>query len=116
MDAPEKSEAVRREWAASIPILSDRQRPVQEWDIYNSREKGGIAKPAPFILSPDLTVRFVSVDQVASGVPAAEILRLLREGGQDAADNRKGILPRAPNVLRRDTECLAAGRQARPSE
>jgi hypothetical protein len=82
--------------------------------VINAREKGGIAKPAVFILSPDLTVRFVSVDQVASCVPAAEILRLLREGGQGAADNRKGIVARARNVLRRDTECLAAGRHARP--
>ena len=94
VDAPEKSEAVRREWQLPFPILSDRQRRVvQEWDIYNAREKGGIAKPAVFILSPDLTVRSVSVDQVASRVPAAEILRLLREGGQGAAANRKSIVP-----------------------
>jgi peroxiredoxin len=94
VDAPEKSEAVRREWHLPFPILSDCQRRVvQEWDIYNAREKGGIAKPAAFILSPDLTVRLVSVDQVASRVPAAEILRLLREGGQGAAANRKSIVP-----------------------
>ncbi len=94
VDAPEKSEAVRREWQLAFPILSDRQRRVvQEWGIYNASEKGGIAKPAVFILSPDLTVRFVSVDQVASRVPAAEILRLLREGAQGPTANRKSIVP-----------------------
>ena len=94
VDAPEKSEAVRREWQLPFAILSDRQRRVvQEWDIYNARERGGIAKPAVFILSPDLTVRFVSVDQVASRVPAAEILRLVREGGQGAAAKRKSLVP-----------------------
>jgi peroxiredoxin len=94
VDAPEKSEAVRREWQLPFLILSDSQRRVvQEWGIYNDREKGGIAKPAVFLLSPDLTVRFVSVDEVASRVPAAEILRLLREGGQGAAANRKSIVP-----------------------
>lgn len=94
VDAPEKSERVRREWRLPFLILSDRRRRVvREWGIYNAREKGGIAKPAVFILGPDLTVRFVSVDQVASRVPAAEILRLLREGGQVAVATRKSIVP-----------------------
>lgn len=94
VDSPEKSEAVRREWELPFLILSDRQRRVvQEWDIYNVREKGGIAKPAVFILDPDLTVRFVSVDHVASRIPAAEILRLLRERGGGAAANRRSIVP-----------------------
>ena len=94
VDAPEKSEAVRRESQLAFPILSDRQRRVvQEWDIYNASEKGGIAKPAVFLLGPDLTVRFASVDQVASRVPAAEILRLLREADQASAANRKSIVP-----------------------
>jgi peroxiredoxin len=94
VDAPAKSEAVRREWQLSFLILSDRRRRVvQEWGIYNACEKGGIAKPAVFVLSPDLTVRFVSADQVASRVPAAEILRLLREGDHAVAANRKSIVP-----------------------
>jgi peroxiredoxin len=94
VDAPEKSEAVRRDWQLPFLILSDRRRRVvQEWGIYNAREKGGIAKPAVFLLSPDLTVRFASVDQVASRVPATEIVRLLREGTQAAAVNRKSIVP-----------------------
>ncbi len=101
VDTPEKSEAVRRDWQLAFPILSDRQRRVvQEWDIYNAREKGGIAKPAVFILRPDLTVRFVSVDQVASRVPAAEILRLLRDEDGGPAAKRKNIMPGPATFLR----------------
>ncbi len=101
VDTPEKSEAVQRDWQLAFPILSDRQRRVvQEWDIYNAREKGGIAKPAVFILRPDLTVRFVSVDQVASRVPAAEILRLLRDEDGGPAAKRKNIMPGPATFLR----------------
>jgi hypothetical protein len=74
--------------------LSDSQRcAVREWDIYNPREKGGIAKPAVFILAADRTVRFASVDEVASRVLAAKILRLLSENGLGADAARKKILP-----------------------
>jgi hypothetical protein len=77
-----------------FPILSDSQRRVvREWDIYNPREKGGIAKPAVFILAADRTVRFVSVDEVASRVPAAEILRRLTEQGIGHEAKRKAVIP-----------------------
>ena len=59
MDAPEKSESVRRELRLPFSILSDAERRVvREWNIYNAKEKGGIAKPAVFILNPDRMVRF----------------------------------------------------------
>jgi peroxiredoxin len=94
VDAPEKSEFVRRELRLPFPILSDSQRRVvREWGIYNPGEKGGIAKPAVFILAPDRTVRFVSVDEVASRVPAAEILHRLSEQGPSAAADRKTRIP-----------------------
>ncbi|HEY6273025.1 MAG TPA: hypothetical protein VIX19_13670 [Terriglobales bacterium] len=84
--------------------------------MYNAREKGGIAKPAVFILSPDLTVRFVSVDQVASCVPAAEIPHLLREGGQGAADNRKSIVPGTAMFFVAIRSALRLGATQDPSE
>jgi len=94
VDAPEKSESVRRELRLPFPILSDCQRRVvREWGIYNPDEKGGIAKPAVFILAPDRTVRFVSVDEVASRVPAAEILRRLSEQGSGPGGDRKTRIP-----------------------
>ncbi len=94
VDAPEKSEAVRHELQLPFSILSDSQRRViREWDIYNPREKGGIAKPAVFILAADRTVRFASVDEVASRVPAAEVVRRVSEQGSRPDANRKALIP-----------------------
>jgi peroxiredoxin len=93
VDAPEKSESVRRELRLPFSILSDAERRVvREWNIYNAKEKGGIAKPAVFILNPDRTVRFASVDEVASRVPAAEIVRRLSERDLGPAA-RKALIP-----------------------
>jgi peroxiredoxin len=101
VDSPKKSETVRRELHLPFPILSDSQRRiVREWGIYNSSEKGGIAKPAVFILAPDRTVRFASVDQVASRVPAAEILRRLSEENFDSSAHRKAVMPGPATFVR----------------
>ncbi len=65
----------------SLPfaILCDTERQVvKAWDVYNSREKGGIAKPAVFIIGSALTAHFASLDTVAVRVPASEIVRILR--------------------------------------
>ena len=51
---------------------------VRDWGIYNSREKGGIAKPAVFIIDPNHVVSYASVDAVVRRVPAAEIVFLLQ--------------------------------------
>lgn len=94
VDASEKSEAVRQELQLPFPILSDTQRRVvRAWGIYNPHEKGGIAKPAVFLLAPDRTVRFASVDEVASRIPAREILRCLKEQNVDLGARRKALIP-----------------------
>ncbi len=94
VDAPEKSEVVRRGLGLPFPILSDTERRVvREWGILNAREKGGIAKPAVFILAPGRFVRFVSVDEVESRVPAAEILRRVSQQDAGASARRKMIFP-----------------------
>jgi peroxiredoxin len=78
VDPPGKSEVLRRELRLPFPILCDTQRRfIQEWDIYNPREKGGIAKPAVFVINRDRTVRFSKLDHVARRVPASEIVRIL---------------------------------------
>jgi len=85
VDPPEKSEAVRRALHLPFAILCDTsRRVVQDWDIYNAKEKGGIAKPAVFILDPGRVVRFASVDSVAVRVPAAEIAAFVRNARKDA--------------------------------
>ena len=64
-----------------FPILCDTERRlVKEWDIYNPREKGGIAKPSVFVIGSDRVVRFSKVDSVATRIPPSEIIRILRSG------------------------------------
>jgi len=79
VDAREKSEAVRLELNLPFPILCDTERRVvKDWGIYNPREKGGIANPAVFVIGRDRTVRYSSVDTVATRVAASEIVRVLQ--------------------------------------
>jgi peroxiredoxin len=79
VDPPEKSEALRRELRLPFPILCDTERRVvKDWDIYNLREKGGIAKPAVFVIGSGRVVRYSKVDSVATRVPPSEIIRMLR--------------------------------------
>ena len=110
VDAPEKSEAVRRQWQLPFPILADSQRRVvRDWDLYNPREKGGIAKPAVFVLAPDRTVRFVSIDQVASRVPAAEIVRRLAQGDFRGPAKRRTIVAGPSSFVRAIGNALRMG-------
>ena len=82
VDPPIKSEAVRRELRLPFPILCDTQRRViKDWGIYNPKEKGGIAKPAVFVIDRDRTVQYAKVDDVATRVPASEIVRILSGAG-----------------------------------
>jgi peroxiredoxin len=94
VDAPETSEALRVQLSLPFPILCDTERRVvQDWDIYNSREKGGIAKPAVFVIDPSQAVRYASVDSVATRVPAVEIVRLLQNAGNARPIRRRVHVP-----------------------
>jgi peroxiredoxin len=110
VDAPEKSGSVRRQMQIPFPILSDSQRRVvREWGIYNPREKGGIAKPAVFILAADRTVRFVSIDEVASRVPAAEILRRVSDQHSASWAKRTALIPGPSTFFRAIRNALRMG-------
>jgi hypothetical protein len=61
--------------------------------IYNSREKGGIAKPAVFILDPSGVIRFAAVDTVVKRVPAAEIVALVQNSTTARPVRRKLHVP-----------------------
>lgn len=101
VDSPEKSQAVRDEFHLSFPILCDTgRRVVREWSIYNAREKGGIAKPAAFIIDPGRIVRFVSVDEVSSRIPASEIALLLSARDGAPTPERRKLIPRPGNFFR----------------
>lgn len=100
MDGPQKSQVVREQLGLSFPILCDTERVVvRQWGVYNAREKGGIAKPAVFILDPGRVVRCVSVDEVASRVPASEIVRALSKGDRISVPPRRAVIPRPSNFI-----------------
>ncbi len=94
VDAPGKSEALRVDLSLPFPILCDTERRVvRDWGIYNSGEKGGIAKPAVFIIDPSLVIRYAAVDAVMRRVPAAEIVPLLRNAAEGQPVRRRVYIP-----------------------
>ena len=94
VDPPNRSEALRQHLSLPFPILCDTERRVvQDWDIYNAREKGGIAKPAIFLIDADRRVRYSEVDTVSKRVPASEIVRLLKTPTETATAKRKVYIP-----------------------
>lgn len=111
VDPPEKSDPVRRELNLPFSILCDTDRRViRDWDIYNAREKGGIAKPAVFLIDRDRTVRYVSVDSVATRVPAVEIVRLLGSLADGRTARRKVYIPTPADFVRAVRNSLRSGR------
>jgi peroxiredoxin len=94
VDAPGKSEALRVHLSLPFPILCDTEhRVVRDWGIYNSGEKGGIAKPAVFIIDPSHVVGYASVDGVVRRVPAAEIVSRLQNTAEEQPVRRRGLVP-----------------------
>lgn len=101
VDPPKTSEALRHELNLPFPILCDTERRVvQEWDIYNPREKGGIAKPAAFVVERDRTVRYATVDRVATRVPASEMILVLQSTQKGRPARRKTYIPRLADWVR----------------
>ena len=101
VDSQQQSEALRRELDLPFPILCDTDhRVIQEWDIYNAREKGGIAKPASFVIERDRTVRYATIDSVAMRVPASEMLLALLSMREGQQIRRKTYIPRLAEWFR----------------
>jgi len=94
VDAPGKSEALRVDLSLPFPILCDTERRVvMDWGIYNSGEKGGIAKPAVFIIDASQVVRYAAVDAVVRRVPAAEIVSRLQNADEGQPVRRRIHVP-----------------------
>jgi len=79
VDDQARSDAVRTQLALPYPILCDPARSVvRAWDLYNPREKGGIAVPAVFVIGPDRRVRYRSIDSTTERVSTSGVQRFLR--------------------------------------
>lgn len=77
-----------------FPLLCDTEhRVIAQWDILNARERGGIAKPAAFVIDPSRIVRFAATDDVVRRVPAAEIVSLLQQPSATQPVRRTVHLP-----------------------
>ncbi len=108
VDAPQRAEQVRQQYALPFPILCDTERQIVErWGLFNREEKGGIARPALFLLDRDRRVRVVSMDGEVTRVRAADMLAYLRAhpigaaGAVDSSGPRKRvILPTPKEMLR----------------
>ena len=101
VDPPAKSESLRQALKLPFMILSDAQRQlVGDWGIYNERERGGIARPAVFIIDPGRCVRYSRVDSVAMRVPASEVVQLLRTKAPDAHLEREVYVPTPADFVR----------------
>jgi peroxiredoxin len=97
VDSPDESEALRVHLSLPFPILCDTdRRVVKDWGIYNSGEKGGIAKPAVFIIDSRRVVRYASVDTVVKRVPVVEVLALalLQNAAEGKLVRRRVHVPR----------------------
>ena len=100
VDAPDASNPLRAHLSLTFPILCDTERRVvREWDLYNPVEKGGIAKPAAFIIDQDRMVRFGAVDTVGRRIAATQILDLLRTAGNAPPLRRRILVPRFSDWL-----------------
>ncbi len=101
VDPPQKSELVRKQLRLPFAILSDSaKRVIQDWNIYNPRERGGIAKPSVFIIDPHRNVLFASVDSTNSRVPAADIVRILQAREPAPSAKPRAYFPRPMDFVR----------------
>jgi len=103
VDEASRSEAVRRQLGLPFPILCDPSRKVvTEWGLLNPREKGGIARPAVFVIDRDMRVLFASRDRDATRVSTDSITSFLLSGTPAGSfkAHRSLVIPRFTDWFR----------------
>ena len=98
VDDAARSEPLRRELGIKFPLLCDTGRvAVKAYGLLNTRENGGIAFPAVFVIDRERIVRFRALEDVASRVSVDQLLELVRELGRgaepQATPRKRGIFP-----------------------
>ncbi len=85
VDDAARTETVRQELGIKFPLLCDSRREVvSAYGLLNTREKGGIAFPASFVIDCERVVKFRALEDVASRVSVDQLLGLVRELGSGA--------------------------------
>jgi peroxiredoxin len=114
VDDAARAEPVRDELGIEFPLLCDTRREVvTAYGLLNTRENGGIAFPACFVVDRDRVVRFRALEDVVSRVSVDQLLGLVRalgKGGEETKTTqprKRGVWPGAMflratmNALRR---------------
>ena len=114
VDDAARTEPVRQELGIKFPLLCDTSREVvKKYGLLNSREKGGIALPATFVIDRERIVRFRALEDVASRVSVDQLLELARELGRGVEPKTQTAQQwRVPgtHVPPCDDECASARR------
>ena len=99
VDEPQRTEHLRQTLNVTFPIWCDVERQVvREWDLFNAREKGGIAVPATFVIDGERRVRLCSIDEVQRRAAADEVLAFVR--GDATQASRRTLRPAMLRALR----------------
>ena len=112
VDDAARAEPCRRELGLKFPLLCDTRREVvKAYGLLNTRENGGIAFPASFVIDRERVVCFRALEDVATRVSVDQLLGLVRALGKGvetpAAPRKRGVWPGAMfvratmNALRR---------------
>ncbi len=82
VDPPARAAKLRQDLELSFPLLCDPARAtVQAWDLYNRRERGGIAVPATVILAADGYIELFAREAMAQRLRASDVLAAVTSGG-----------------------------------
>jgi peroxiredoxin len=99
VDEPQRTDHLRQTLSLPFPIWCDVQRQVvRDWDLFNPREKGGIAVPATFVLDGERRVHLASIDGVLRRAGAETVLAFVR--GQTTQPSRRTLRPAMLRALR----------------
>jgi peroxiredoxin len=98
VDDASRAEPVRDELGIKFPLLCDTRREVvNAYGLLNTREKGGIALPASFVIDSNRVVRFRALEEVGSRVSVDQLLGLVRalERGTEpqTRPRQRGVFP-----------------------
>jgi len=112
VDEPERSEAVRQQLQLPFLLLCDTARKVvTEWSLLNPREKGGIAKPAVFVIDRDMRLLLASLDHDVARVPTDTVVSFLLSGTPSSSSKvrRSLVIPRLTDWIRAIRNTLRFG-------
>ena len=113
VDEPMRSRAFSQQLDLPFPLLCDPDRKVvRAYELLNTKEKGGIAFPATFVLDRERTVRFRSLDRTASRVNLDALFEFLHRGLDSeppAKPARTRLVPRFGDFLKVTRNALRYG-------